>query len=102
MFFLNLDIAYDSEEAKNVNKLIFETIYFGALEASQELAKEKGVYSFKGSPLSEGKFQFDLWNAKPSDMWDWETLREKNKKRWCKKLSYNSLYANSFNRYNFR
>ena len=39
------DIAYDSEEAKNINKLIFETIYFGALEASNELAKEKGVYS---------------------------------------------------------
>ena len=79
--FFELDIAYDSEEAKNINKLIFETIYFGALEASHELAKEKGVYStFKGSPLSEGKFQFDLWNAKPSDMWDWETLREKIKK----------------------
>ena len=79
--FFELDIAYDSEEAKNINKLIFETIYFGALEASHELAKEKGVYStFKGSPLSEGKFQFDMWNAKPSDMWDWETLREKIKK----------------------
>ena len=79
--FFELEIAYDSEEAKEVNKLIFETIYFGALEASHELAKEKGAYStFKGSPLSEGKFQFDMWNISPSDMWDWETLREKIKK----------------------
>ncbi|MDA7544586.1 ribonucleoside-diphosphate reductase subunit alpha [Alphaproteobacteria bacterium] len=79
--FFELEIAYDSEEAKDINKLIFETIYFGALEASHELAKEKGAYStFKGSPLSEGKFQFDMWDSNPSDMWDWETLREKIKK----------------------
>ena len=79
--FFELEIAYDSEEAKDINKLIFETIYFGALEASHELAKEKGAYStFKGSPLSEGKFQFDMWDTNPSDMWDWATLREKIKK----------------------
>ncbi|MDC0625510.1 ribonucleoside-diphosphate reductase subunit alpha [Alphaproteobacteria bacterium] len=79
--FFELEIAYDSEEAKEVNKIIFETIYFGALESSHELAKEKGAYSsFKGSPLSEGKFQFDMWKTSPSDMWDWETLREKIKK----------------------
>jgi len=79
--FFELEIAYDSDEAKNINKLIFETIYFGALEASHELAKEKGAYStFKGSPLSKGKFQFDMWDTKPSDMWNWETLREKIKK----------------------
>jgi len=79
--FFELEIAYDSDKAKQINKLIFETIYFGALEASHELAKEKGTYStFKGSPLSEGKFQFDLWNTKPSEMWDWDTLREKIKK----------------------
>ncbi|MDC0057797.1 ribonucleoside-diphosphate reductase subunit alpha, partial [Pelagibacteraceae bacterium] len=79
--FFELEIAYDSEEAKNINKLIFETIYFGALEASHELAKEKGAYStFKGSPLSEGKFQFDMWDTNPSNMWDWRTLREKIKK----------------------
>tara|TARA_Y100001970_G_scaffold60101_1_gene76568 strand:- start:12436 stop:15189 length:2754 start_codon:yes stop_codon:yes gene_type:complete len=79
--FFELEIAYDSDEAKEINKLIFETIYFGALEASHELAKEKGAYStFEGSPLSEGKFQFDMWNVKPSNMWDWEILREKIKK----------------------
>ena len=79
--FFELEIAYDSDEAKKINKLIFETIYFGALEASHELAKEKGAYSsFKGSPLSEGKFQFDLWNTKPSNMWNWDALRNKIKK----------------------
>ena len=79
--FFELEIAYDSEEAKDINKLIFETIYFGALEASHELAKEKGAYStFEGSPLSQGKFQFDMWDTSPSDMWDWATLREKIKK----------------------
>ncbi|MDC1047181.1 ribonucleoside-diphosphate reductase subunit alpha [Alphaproteobacteria bacterium] len=79
--FFELEIAYDSEEAKDINKLIFETIYFGALEASHELAKEKGAYSsFEGSPLSQGKFQFDMWDSSPSDMWDWATLREKIKK----------------------
>ena len=79
--FFKLSIPHDGEEAGKINKLIFETIYFGALEASMELAKEKGPYSsFKGSPLSEGKFQFDLWDVKPSEMWNWDTLREKVKK----------------------
>ena len=64
-----------------INKRIFETIYFGAVEASMELAKEKGTYSsYDGSPLSEGKFQFDLWGVQPSDMWDWKNLKEKIKK----------------------
>ena len=80
VFFI-LNIPYESKESSEINKLIFETIYYGALEASMELAKEKGTYSsFKGSPLSDGKFQFDLWGVTPSDMWDWDTLREKIKK----------------------
>ena len=79
--FFKLGIAYDGQKAKEINRLIFETIYFGALEASCELAKEKGAYSsFNGSPISEGIFQFDMWNVKPSNMWDWETLRKKIKK----------------------
>jgi ribonucleoside-diphosphate reductase alpha subunit len=78
--FFKMSIAHDGEKAAEINKKIFETIYFGALEASMELAKEKGSYSsFKGSPLSEGIFQFDLWNTKPSNMWDWESLRKKIK-----------------------
>ena len=79
--FFKLSIPHDSKEAAKINKLIFETIYYGALEASMELSKEKGAYStYKGSPISEGKLQFDLWNVKPSDMWDWEVLKEKIKK----------------------
>jgi ribonucleoside-diphosphate reductase subunit M1 len=108
---------FESEEAHNLNKEIFETIYFGALEASMELSKERGeniekalennedmnsskfaykaddtyyhfqkdisreyakgaYHTFIGSPLSEGKFQFDLWDVKPSDRWDWNELKE--------------------------
>ena len=78
--FFKLKIPHDGEEAAKINKKIFETIYYGALESSMEIAKKKGSYSsFKGSPLSEGKFQFDLWGIKPSDMWDWEGLRDKIK-----------------------
>jgi ribonucleotide reductase alpha subunit len=75
-----MSIPYDGKEAAEINKLIFETIYFGALEASMEIAKEKGAYStFQGSPLSKGKFQFDLWNTKPSDMWNWDKLKKQIK-----------------------
>lgn len=76
--FILLRLPFESEEAKQLNIDIFETIYFAAMEASMELAKEQGAYeSFKGSPLSEGKFQFDLWNVVPSERWDWNKLREK-------------------------
>ena len=79
--FFKLKIPHDGKKAAEINKKIFETIYFGAVEASMELAKENGAYStFKGSPLSEGKFQFDLWGVQPSNMWDWDTLRQKIKK----------------------
>ena len=75
--FCLLRLPFESEEAKILNKNIFETIYFGALTASLELAKEHGAYeSFKGSPLSKGIFQFDMWNVTPTDRWDWETLRK--------------------------
>ncbi|KAA5537075.1 ribonucleoside-diphosphate reductase subunit alpha [Taibaiella lutea] len=74
--FMLLRLPFESEEAAILNRDIFETIYFGAMEASMELAKEHGAYeTFKGSPLSEGKFQFDLWNVTPTDRWDWDTLR---------------------------
>ncbi len=75
--FLLLRMPFESEKARQLNKDIFETIYYAAMESSMELAKEEGAYeSFKGSPLSEGKFQFDLWNVKPSDRWDWKGLRK--------------------------
>lgn len=75
--FMLLRLPFDSEEAALLNRDIFETIYYGAMTASMELAKEQGAYeTFKGSPLSEGKFQFDLWNVTPTDRWDWEELRK--------------------------
>jgi ribonucleoside-diphosphate reductase alpha chain len=76
VFFL-MGIGYDSQEAKNINKQIFETIYYAAMRASCDLAKEFGHYAtYQGSPLSKGQFQFDLWGAKPTDRWDWDKLRE--------------------------
>ena len=79
--FFMLELAYDSKKSQKLNKKIFETIYFAAMESSMELAKEKGSYSsFEGSPLNKGKFQFDLWGIKPSDMWNWNGLKEKIKK----------------------
>ena len=75
--FLLLRLPFESPEARRLNKDIFETIYFASMEASMDLAKEQGAYSsFAGSPLSEGKFQFDLWQVVPSDRWDWEKRRQ--------------------------
>ena len=72
-----MQIAFEDDEAQHVNSLIFETIYHAAMETSIEIAKEEGPYeTFKGSPLSHGKFQFDLWEKKPySDRYDWDKLR---------------------------
>jgi len=78
--FMMLKIPFDSPKAKELNRDIFETIYFGACTASCELAKEEGPYeTFKGSPASQGQLQFDMWNVKPSDRWDWNGLKEKIK-----------------------
>ena len=74
--FAMMKIAFDSEEAKQLDRDIFEAIYYGAMESSVDLAEKEGAYeSFNGSPLSQGLFQFDLWDEKPSDRWDWESLR---------------------------
>jgi len=80
--FILLRMPFESDAAKQLNKEIFETIYFAAMTASKDLAIQEGPYeSFKGSPLSQGKFQFDLWNVKPdSGRWDWEALRKEVKK----------------------
>ena len=76
VFFLT-GISYDSVEAKSLNKQIFETIYFATMRASCDLAKEQGHYAtYKGSPISQGKFQFDLWGATTTDRWDWKKLRD--------------------------
>ena len=75
--FIQLRLPFESDEAKKLNIEIFETIYFAAMTASKDLAIKDGAYeTFKGSPLSKGKFQFDLWNVSPeSGRWDWENLR---------------------------
>jgi len=75
--FILLRMPFESPEAKQLNIEIFETIYFAAMTASKDLAIAEGAYeTFKGSPLSKGQFQFDLWNVKPtSGRWDWENLR---------------------------
>ncbi len=75
--FIQLRLPFESEEAKKLNKEIFETIYFAAMTASKDLAIQYGPYeTFKGSPLSKGQFQFDLWGVRPdSGRWDWENLR---------------------------
>ncbi|QEC75479.1 ribonucleoside-diphosphate reductase subunit alpha [Mucilaginibacter ginsenosidivorax] len=75
--FIQLRMPFESDEAKQLNKEIFETIYFAAMTASKDLAIKDGAYeTFQGSPLSKGKFQFDLWNVSPaSNRWDWENLR---------------------------
>lgn len=73
--FAMLKISYDSQEAMDLNEQIFETIYYGAVKMSMELAKESGPYStFKGSPASLGELQFDMWGVKPKH-YDWVTLK---------------------------
>ena len=79
--FILLRQAFESPEAKQLNKDIFETIYYAALTASKDLAIENGPYeSYKGSPVSKGILQFDMWNVKPSERWEWDLLRDEIKK----------------------
>ena len=76
--FFQLNIAFESPEAKEINRNLFETMYHAAMQTSVQLAREEGPYpSFEGSPLSQGRFQFDLWDATPSGRYDWEELRAK-------------------------
>ena len=79
--FILLRMPFESDEAKQMNKDIFETLYFAAMEASMELAIKEGPYeTWAGSPISQGVFQFDMWNVTPeSGRWDWEALRAKVK-----------------------
>merc|ERR1712117_363790 len=75
--FLMMRLPFESDGARNLNKSIFETIYFAALEASCDLAVLEGPYeSFEGSPASRGVLQFDMWNVVPgSGRWDWTALK---------------------------
>jgi ribonucleoside-diphosphate reductase alpha subunit len=80
--FLLLRMPFESEEARGLNKDIFETMYFAAMTASKDLAIEEGPYeTFKGSPVSKGIFQFDMWGVTPgSNRWDWTSLKKEVKK----------------------
>jgi ribonucleoside-diphosphate reductase subunit M1 len=78
--FILMGFAFDDENARKLNKNIFETLYHAAMEASMEEAKIHGPYStYEGSPVSKGIFQFDMWNVVPSDLWDWAALKLKVK-----------------------
>ncbi|KAK3722697.1 ribonucleotide-diphosphate reductase subunit rnr1 [Vermiconidia calcicola] len=76
--FLALRMPFDSPEARELNKQIFETIYHGALTASCELAEKLGPYeTYEGSPVSQGELQYDMWGVTPTDLWDWAALKAK-------------------------
>ena len=78
--FILMRLPFESEAAKQLNKEIFETIYFAAMTASKDLAKTEGAYeTFAGSPVSKGIFQFDMWNTSPTERWDWASLKEEVK-----------------------
>ncbi|PUZ30277.1 ribonucleoside-diphosphate reductase alpha chain [Chitinophaga costaii] len=79
--FIALRLPFESEAAKQLNKDIFETIYFAALSASKDLAAKDGHYeSYPGSPASKGILQFDMWGVTPSNRWDWAGLKAEIKK----------------------
>jgi ribonucleoside-diphosphate reductase alpha chain len=78
--FILMRHPFDSDEARVLNREIFETIYYAACTASKDLAKEEGAYeTFKGSPASEGRLQFDLWGVTPTDRWEWDVLKDEIK-----------------------
>ncbi|MEQ9440056.1 MAG: ribonucleoside-diphosphate reductase subunit alpha [Cyclobacteriaceae bacterium] len=80
--FIMLKMPFESDEAQGLNRDIFETIYYAAMETSMELAQVEGAYeTFKGSPVSKGIFQFDMWGVTPnSGRWDWNALKKEVKK----------------------
>lgn len=82
--FIKLRMPFTSDEAKTLNQEIFETLYFAAVTASKDMAKDEGPYeSYKGSPISKGEFQHNLWGIKDSELsgrWDWVALRKEVKK----------------------
>lgn len=90
--FILMRYPFDSPEAKQLNIEIFETIYYGALTASSELAEKDGPYeTYEGSPASQGILQYDMWGVTPTDLWDWDSIKERiaksvvdfSKKRNC-------------------
>ena len=82
--FIQLRLPFTSDKAKQLNQEIFETLYFAAVTASMEEAEKDGPYkSYKGSPMSKGEFQHNMWGIKDEELsgrWDWASLRKKVKK----------------------
>ncbi len=79
--FILLRHPFESDEARQLNKDIFETVYFAAMTASKDLAKKEGAYeTYKGSPVSKGIFQYDFWDVIPSSRWNWSELKAEVKK----------------------
>jgi ribonucleoside-diphosphate reductase alpha chain len=75
--FILMRFPFDSDEAKKLNREVFETIYYAACTASKDLARRDGAYeTFQGSPASKGILQFDMWNVTPTDRWEWNVLKE--------------------------
>lgn len=74
--FILMRLPYESAEAQLLNQQIFETMYYGALEASCELAEKYGPYeTYADSPISQGRLQYDMWSKTPTDLWDWKMLK---------------------------
>ncbi len=79
--FIMMRYPFESEEARTLNRDIFETIYYASATASKDLAIAEGPYeTFEGSPASKGILQFDMWGVQPSKRWEWNTLKEEIKK----------------------
>jgi len=78
--FIIMGLPFESDEARALNREIFETIYYASMTASKDLAKVDGPYeTFEGSPISKGIFQFDMWDVTPTSRWEWDVLREEVK-----------------------
>ena len=75
--YILMGFPFESDDAKKLNKEIFETIYYASMTASKDLSKELGPYStYEGSPVSKGIFQPDMWGVTPSTRWEWNVLKE--------------------------
>ena len=98
--FVLMNIAFNSDIAKLINKQIFETIYYAALESSVEIAKIDGPYStFQGSPASQGILQFDMWSGESKhsiNYYDWDDLKNK-----IKEYGLRNSFTSSTNAYSF-
>ena len=78
--YITLGYPFESDEARALNREVFETIYYASMTASKDLAKVDGAYeTFEGSPTSKGVFQFDMWGVTPTDRWEWDVLKEEVK-----------------------